>query len=239
MIGTIVTLSSPESSEIMSLAGFHWVMIDMEHSTLSLSDVQRHLQALKGETVSIVRIPCNSQTWIKQVLDTGCDGIMVPMVNTEKEARQAVGWAMYPPSGSRSVGISRAQKYGFAFRDYVFEKSRSVKLIIQIEHIDGVNNLDEILRVEGISAIFIGPYDLSASMGRTGEVSHPEVQEAISLIKTKCKEKGMPWGIFGITPEAVAGEIAEGAEWILCGIDTQILSGGAGKIIRDLGQLNP
>lgn len=227
-------MSSPESSEIVSHAGFDWVMIDMEHSTLSLSEVQRHLQALRPGTLSIVRVPSNDETWIKQVLDTGCDGIMVPMVNTVDEAKKAVAVSRYPSAGKRSIGISRAHKYGFGFKDYVFDRSKDLKILIQIEHIDGVRNLDDILKVEGVGAIFIGPYDLSASMGLTGEVSHPDVKAAISSIKLKSMAANIPWGIFGMTPEVVKGEISDGGEWILCGIDSVILSGASGEIVKAL-----
>jgi len=234
MLGTIITLSSPVSSEIMSLAGFDWVMIDMEHSTLSLSEVQAHIQALRPGTISVVRVPCNDDVWIKRVLDTGCDGIMVPMVKNPEEAEKAVRSLRYPPEGSRSVGITRAHKYGLAFADYVFEKSREVSILIQIEHIEGVRNLDSILRVKGISAIFIGPYDLSASMGLMGNVSSPEVQSAITTIKDKCNKAGIPWGIFGMTTDVVKKEIEKGCAWALCGIDSVILSQGAASLVKEI-----
>jgi len=234
MLGTIITLSSPESSEIMSEAGFDWVMIDMEHSTLSMSDVQHHLQALRPGTTSVVRVPCNDDVWIKRVLDTGCDGIMVPMVKTSEEAERAVRSLRYPPDGARSVGITRAHKYGLSFGEYVFEKSRDVSLLVQIEHIDGVRNLDSILRVSGISAIFIGPYDLSASMGLTGDVASPEVQSAIKTIKDRCREEGIPWGIFGMTTDILRREIQDGCSWALCGIDSVMLSQKASEITREI-----
>lgn len=238
MLGTIITLSSPESSEIMSLAGFDWVMIDMEHSTLSLSDVQRHLQALRPGTLAIVRVPCNDDVWIKRVLDTGCDGIMVPMVKTRSEAEKAVRSFYYPPVGARSVGVTRAHRYGLDFKDYVFERSRDLKLLIQIEHIEGVNNLDEILKVGGISAIFIGPYDLSASMGLTGDVDNKMVQDAIATIIEKCENAGIPWGIFGMTAESVRKEIKRGCAYPLCGIDSVMLSGQARAVVKSLSDNN-
>jgi 2-keto-3-deoxy-L-rhamnonate aldolase RhmA len=233
-IGAIITLGSPECSEIMSLAGFDWVVIDMEHSTLSLESVRQHIQSLKPSTLSIVRVPDNDETWIKRVLDIGCDGIMVPMVKTSEEAEKAVKSAHYPPLGSRSVGVSRAQGYGSQFNNYVFEKSKRVNILIQIENIEAVRNLESILEVKGISAIFIGPYDLSASMGYIGKVDHPEVKDAINKIKLACKKAAIPWGIFGMTPVSLKSEIEEGAEWILCGIDTSFIVTGAENVISKL-----
>jgi len=238
LLGTIVTLSSPESSEIMSLSGFDWVMIDMEHSTLSISDVQHHIQALGNPVISIVRVPSNDDVWIKRVLDTGCDGIMIPMVKTSEEAEKAVRSARYPNVGSRSVGITRAHKYGLSFGDYVFKKSKEVRILIQIEHIEGVQNLDSIIRVEGISAIFIGPYDLSASMGLTGDVGNPKVQSVITSIKKICGEAGIPWGIFGMTTDVIKNEIGNGCTWALCGIDSVMLSRGAASIVEEVSGHN-
>ncbi|MEZ5001284.1 MAG: aldolase/citrate lyase family protein, partial [Bacteroidales bacterium] len=222
--------------EIMSMAGFDWVMIDMEHSTLSLDAVQKHIQALRPGVTSIVRVPTNDDTWIKRVLDTGCDGIMVPMVKTRQEAERAVKSLLYPPDGSRSVGISRAHRYGIDFTGYVFGRSHDLKILVQIEHIEGVNNLDDILSVKGISGIFIGPYDLSASMRMMGKVTSPEVRAEIAKIKSKCAGAGIPWGIFGMTPDAVRQEISDGGEWILCGIDSVILSTSARTIAKSLGE---
>ena len=147
LIGTIITLDSPQVAEMMAQAGFDWVMIDMEHSTLSVADVQRHIQALQAETLSIVRVPSNDEVWIKRVLDTGCDGIMVPMVLTRTDAEKAVRAMRYPAEGARSIGVSRAHKWGLNFSNYLFRESREVKLLVQIEHIEGVRNLDSIIAV--------------------------------------------------------------------------------------------
>lgn len=234
LVGTIISLGSPEVSEAISLAGFDWVMIDMEHSTLSIAEVQRHIMALRPGTLSIVRVPSNDDTWIKRVLDTGCDGIMVPMVLTRDEAERAARAIFYPPDGTRSVGISRAHSYGFGFNNYVFTGSRDTRLLVQIEHIEGVRNLDEILKVPGISAIFIGPYDLSASMNLMGEVEHERVQSVIREIKSKCAGAGMPWGIFGMKAEHIKNEILEGCRWALCGIDSVLLSQQAASIVEKL-----
>jgi 2-keto-3-deoxy-L-rhamnonate aldolase RhmA len=224
LIGTIYSIGAPQVAEMISLSGFDWVMVDMEHSALSLCDTQVALQVLGDKIIRIVRVPGNDDIWIKRVLDTGCEGIIVPMVNNAEEAEKVVKSSKYPIMGKRSVGVARAHKYGAGFKEYVTGANTDLIIMIQIEHIEAVRNIDSILKVKGIDSVFIGPYDLSASMGLTGQVTHPEVRSAISLIKKKCNEAGLPYGIFGINPEALEQEIKDGCTYILCGVDLSILS---------------
>jgi len=223
LIGTLLSMSSPQVSEIISDSGFDWVLIDMEHSTLSLDSVQNALQVMGEKLLRIVRVPGNDEIWIKRVLDTGCDGILVPMVNTAAGAIRVVQASKYPVEGRRSVGLSRAHKYGARFKEYVDGANRDLVIMIQIEHTEGVKNIDEILKVKGIDSVFIGPYDLSASMGLTGQLSHPEVLSTINLIKEKCRTAGLPYGIFGMTPEPMLSELKDGCTFLLCGVDSAIL----------------
>src|SRR5579859_5385838 len=155
VIGTLVTLNAPEIAEILSHCGFDWLFIDMEHGALSFSDIQHLIQAIGERCATLVRIPENRPMWIEKVLDMGCDGIIVPSVNTALEAKQAVAAAKYPPIGERSVGIARAHGYGMAFDEYVASANDRVSVLIQIEHIKGVENLEEILNVEGIDGVLI------------------------------------------------------------------------------------
>ena len=223
LIGTLLSMSSPQVFEIISDSGFDWVLIDMEHSTLSLDSVQNALQVMGEKLLRIVRVPGNDEIWIKRVLDTGCDGILVPMVNTAAGAIRVVQASKYPVEGRRSVGLSRAHKYGARFKEYVDGANRDLVIMIQIEHTEGVKNIDEILKVKGIDSVFIGPYDLSASMGLTGQLSHPEVLSTINLIKEKCRTAGLPYGIFGMTPEPMLSELKDGCTFLLCGVDSAIL----------------
>lgn len=235
MIGTILTLASPEVTEIISLSGFDWVLIDMEHSTLSLESVQNALQILGDKIIKIVRVPGNDDIWIKRVLDTGCDGILVPMIKNSEEVRKAVSSSKYPTIGQRSVGVTRAHKFGAVFKEYVTRANDDLIIMIQIEHIEGVKNIDSILAVPGIDSIFIGPYDLSSSMGLMGQVDHPEVRAAIDLVKRKCKVAGLPYGIFGISPESLENELKDECSFPLCGIDASIFSGAYKELV---GKLN-
>ena len=223
LAGTLLSMSAPQVAEIISDSGFDWVLIDMEHSSISLENVQIALQIMGDKILKIVRVPGNDAIWIKQILDTGCDGILVPMVNTAEEALQVVQSSKYPLQGRRSVGLSRAHKYGPGFKDYVENANRDLVIMIQIEHKEGVKNIDEILKVKGIDSIFIGPYDLSASMGLTGQLGHPEVKASIKLIKDKCRQAGLPYGIFGMTAESLVPEVNDGCTFLLCGVDATLL----------------
>jgi 2-dehydro-3-deoxyglucarate aldolase/4-hydroxy-2-oxoheptanedioate aldolase len=168
--------------------------------------------------------------WIKRVLDLGCDGILVPMVNSGEAAAAAVGSALYPPAGRRSVGVGRAHKYGARFKEYVGGANKKLIIMLQVEHINAVNNIDAILSTPGLTAIFIGPYDLSASMGLAGQVTHPDVAAAIAKVKDKCNKAAVPWGIFSMTPEGLEEHIADGCRYALCGIDGSMLLSEAGRI---------
>jgi 2-keto-3-deoxy-L-rhamnonate aldolase RhmA len=224
LTGIIYTTGSARVAEMISLSGFEWVMIDMEHSSLSLNEVQNALPVFGESMLRIVRVPGNDDIWIKQVLDAGCDGIMVPMIMNREDAERMVLSAKYPPEGRRSVGITRAHSYGMKFNEYISSANSDLILMAQIEHYEGVKNIDSILQVKGINAIFIGPYDLSSSMGLTGQVTHLEVLDAIQIVKDKCRESGMPYGIFGSQPEAFLHEAADGCRYLLCGIDITLFS---------------
>ena len=160
LIGTIYTIGSPQVAEIISISGFDWVLIDMEHSTLSLDAVQSALQAIGEDVIKIVRVPGNDEIWIKRVLDTGCDGILVPMVKNSEEAERVVRYSKYPVQGQRSVGVTRAHGYGANFSEYISGANRDIIIMIQVEHHEGVKNIDSIVSVKGIDSIFIWPYDL-------------------------------------------------------------------------------
>ncbi len=234
LIGTIITLSNPQITEMLSSAGFDWLMIDMEHSTLTIGEVQSLLQAMHPDCISIVRIPGNDPVWIKRVLETGCDGIMVPLVNSEEEANAAVNAAKYPPDGNRSIGVSRAHGYGAGFDSYIKNANRETVVLIQIEHINSVNNIEQILSVKGIGGIFIGPYDLSGSLNRIGDISNEKVKEAIARVKESCNRHAVSYGYFGMKPEAVQAEIKDGCKFILVGIDFVMLAATAHRYIESL-----
>jgi 2-keto-3-deoxy-L-rhamnonate aldolase RhmA len=234
LIGSIITLPSPEVSEILSLSGVDWLFVDLEHSALSVRDAQAILQAAMPKTHCVIRVPSNDEAWIKQCLDIGAEGILVPQIRTPSDARRAVQFCKYPPEGSRSVGIARAQGYGAEFQQYVASANDEIAVILQIEHMEAVDNIELICDVSGFDALFVGPYDLSASMGKMGLTTDPDVQKAISHVTQCATQANIPLGIFGISEEAVIPYIENGYSLIAVGIDTMLLGEAAVKIIHVL-----
>jgi len=233
LVGTIQTLQSPEVTEIFCQSGFDWLFIDLEHSALSMKDAQVILQSAAPQTACVIRVPSINEAWIKKALDIGPSGVIFPQVRTVEEAKLAVQLCKYPPEGVRSVGIGRAHGYGEKFQEYVTTANDEIAVIIQIEHIDAVNNIEGILKVPGIDCLFVGPYDLSASMGKIGNTSDPDIQNAITQIKKRAEHAKIQLGIFGATADSVKPYIQSGYTLIAVGIDT-LLVGKAAKNITDM-----
>ena len=236
LIGTLVTTASPEAAEVLALAGFDWLFIDLEHGSLSIQDAQRAVQAVAGRSFTVVRVPEATEANIKRALDTGCDGIIAPHVNTAAEARRIVALAKYPPEGERSAGLGRAQGYGLNFADYIASANSRTVVVVQIEHKDGVSNVDQILKVQGIDAIFIGPYDLSASMGILGQVSDMRVVSAIEKVRAACAASDMPFGIFCVTPEQASSAIQTGARIVAVGTELSHMANSARATLEAIRQ---
>ena len=179
-LGSWITLGNTSIAEIMAKAGFEWLVVDMEHSAITLDIAQQLIQVIEGcGAVPLVRVGENNATLIKRVMDAGAYGVIVPMVNTKKEAEAAVNAVKYPPVGTRGVGLARAQGYGNNFEDYRDWIKKESIVIVQIEHIDAVNNLEDILKVRGVDGSIIGPYDLSASLGIPGEFDNTELKRPL------------------------------------------------------------
>ena len=231
-IGTIVGIPSPETAEVLSLVGFDWLFIDMEHGAFDILTLQRVLQAVAGKTPCLVRVPALEEAWINKCLDAGADGIIVPHVNSAAEAVRAVRFSKYPPAGSRSVGLARAHGYGTRFSTYLNQANETIAVVLQIEHIDAVNHIEEILSVDNIDALFIGPYDLSASMGLTGRVDDPAVVAAIDTVRTQAAEVGMPVGIFVAAAVDAMPYIAKGYGLLAISTDMMMLADAARQIVE-------
>jgi 2-dehydro-3-deoxyglucarate aldolase len=225
-IGSWITLGHPSIAEIMASAGFDWLVLDMEHSVLELSEIQTLIQVLDGKQCpSIVRLTSNHPDQIKRVMDAGATGVMVPMVKSAEDARAAVQSVYYPPRGQRGVGLARAQGYGSSFQKYRSWLEENAVIVAMIEHVDAVNSIDEILAVDGIDAYIIGPYDLSGSMGRPGDLDHPDVQSAIARVLEAGHRSGKPGGIHVIEPnqDELQRRIAAGFNFLGYGLDIRIL----------------
>ena len=234
LIGTIITLPSPEIAEIFRSCGFDWLFVDLEHGSLSVGDAQAILQAASPDLPCAVRVPASDEAWMKRVLDIGSAGIIVPMVRTAEEVEKSVRLCKYTPEGIRSVGIARAHGYGRNFHEYVASANDETAVIVQIEHVDAVNDIENILEVPGIDCLFVGPYDLSASMGKTGLTTYPEVQAAISHVRDCAERAKMPLGIFGATTDVVEPYIRSGYTLIAVSMDTMLIGNAAGKITDSL-----
>ncbi len=233
LLGTMVCLPSPAVAEILVDVGFDWLFVDTEHGPISHNDIVAIVNAARA-CPCVVRVPDHSEVAIKSVLDLGVAGIIVPLVNSAEEAARIIALAKYPPQGRRSVGIARAQGYGFHFADYVQRANDETAVILQIEHIEGVKNVDAILAVEGIDAILLGPYDLSASLGKIGQITDPEVVAAIETVKSAVVAKGLSLGLFGVTADALATSFASGYSLLAVGTDTIFLGTAAREAFKKL-----
>jgi 2-dehydro-3-deoxyglucarate aldolase len=225
-IGSWITLGHSAIAEIMARAGFDWLVIDMEHSVIELSETQEMIQAMDGAgTPSIVRLTSNDANLIKRVMDAGAHGIMVPNINSAADARRAVAATYYPPKGKRGVGLARAQGYGASFESYCQWLDENALVIVMIEHIDGVKSADEILTVSGVDGYMIGPYDLSASLGIPGQINDPRVVDAIARVRKIGEKLGKPGGIHVVEPDLTAIErrINEGFTFMGYAMDVRIL----------------
>jgi len=234
LIGTLVSLACPSVTEILCDAGFDWLFIDGEHSPLNIGDIQNMLQAAGDRCSCVVRIPTHDEVFIKQVLDVGASGIIAPHVSTAEIAEQVVRFAKYPPIGERSVGVARASAYGFQFADYIKNANDQLAVVVQIEHVDAARNIESILEVDGVDAAFIGPYDLSASMGKPGKIQDPEVQGYMNQVREACRQRNKPIGIFAISVEDAGPYLDQGYALIAVGVDTMMLGQTAQDIVKKM-----
>ena len=234
LLGTMVTLASPSVAELLASLGFDWLFVDGEHGPLDPPDLVGILQAVGGQAACIVRVPTGEEAPIKRVLDIGADGIIVPQVNSAEHAARIVDHARYSPLGSRGVGLARAHGYGSRFQEYLESANDTVSVIVQAEHIRGVECIEDIVKVEGVDAVQLGPYDLSASMGKMGQIQDPEVVAAIDHVIKTCVAADMPVGWFGLGVDAVRPYIDRGCTLITTSVDTVFLADGATNVLSEL-----
>jgi len=227
-LGATITINSPAVAEIMSHIGLDWLWFETEHSSLTLDNVLTMLQATNGADVStVIRVPWNDKTMIKRALDLGPDGIIVPLVKTREEAEAAVRAMKYPPWGERGAGLARAQCYGLHMGEYMETANNEVMTIPMIEHIQAVENIDEILKVKGLDSVMVGALDLSGSMGMLGQTGDPKVEGAIQKVLASCKKAKVPCGIITVAPEQANERIKQGFTNIIMGIDVLFLHSAA------------
>jgi 2-dehydro-3-deoxyglucarate aldolase len=236
-IGSWITIGHPSIAEIMAKVGFDWLTVDMEHSAITLHQAQQLIQIIELSGVTpLVRVGDNNPYLIKRVMDAGAHGVIVPAVNTREDAVNAVMAVKYPPLGTRGVGIGRAQGYGMSFENYRKWVNKESVVIVQIEHIEAIKNLESILSTEGIDGFIVGPYDLSASLGRPGEFEHHDVKNVLKQIKEISKKFDIVSGFHVIPPDAreVFKKIQDGYKFIGFSLDTLFLGH---KCREEMGKL--
>jgi len=224
-VGSWITLGNLAVAEIMAKAGFDWLVVDLEHSVISIDvagDLIRTID-LCGVT-PLVRLTSNNSDQIKRVMDAGAHGIVVPSVNSADDAKNAVAATRYGPEGFRGVGLARAQGYGVNFQQYLKWQHNGPIVIVMIEHQTAIKNLNEILSVPGVDGFIIGPYDLSCSMGIPGEFNNPIFIDAIKHIREVGELMGCPTGLHIVEPDINELErvINEGYCFIAYGVDMRM-----------------
>ena len=234
LIGTMVTLPTPSTAEILADIGFDWLFIDGEHGPLEIPGIQAILQAIGNKSAGIVRVPAEDEAMIKRVLDVGAAGVIVPQVNSAEQAANVVRYSRYAPEGSRGVGLARAHGYGFNFQEYVENANDLISVIVQAEHVDAVDNIESITQVAGIDAVLLGPYDLSASLGKMGQVNDPVVVAAIDKVTSACHAANIPLGYFGVSADAVRPYMDRGYSLVVGGVDTLFLNQAAHDMVHQL-----
>jgi 2-keto-3-deoxy-L-rhamnonate aldolase RhmA len=229
VLGSWITLGNPAIAEIMARAGFAWLVVDLEHSVIDISVAADLIRVIDLCGVApLVRLTSNDPDQIKRVMDAGAHGIVVPMVNTPAEASRAVAATRYGPAGSRGVGLARAQGYGVNFPEYLRWQQDGPVVIVQIEHKNAVERLEDIMKVPGVDGFLIGPYDLSCSMGIPGQFERAEFIATMTRIRDAGQRLGVAAGLHIVEPdlERLAQVIREGFTFVAYSVDTRILDVG-------------
>lgn len=226
-LGLWSSMASPVAAEILAFADADWILLDCEHSPNDLKDIVHLMRAVTGGKASpVVRPPWNDAIWMKRLLDVGVQSFLVPFVETAEECEAAIKAVRYPPHGVRGVSVAhRANQYG-RIQDYMAKSHDEICVIVQIESQKSVDNLDRILGVEGLDGIFVGPSDLAANLGHLGDPQHPDVQQAISDICSRARNKGVPAGILAGNADTALGYRETGFSFIAAGADIGLLRQG-------------
>ncbi|MDR1964799.1 MAG: hypothetical protein LBQ50_13585 [Planctomycetaceae bacterium] len=238
--GGWVMIAHPTIIELYAGEHFDWICLDMEHTSIDLRSMHECILAAKGMEVDVlVRLPSHEPSIAKRVLDAGAAGIIIPCINSAEQARQAVAMTKYPPEGNRGTSLSRNTDFGRNFKDHFENHNEKVIVVIMLEHVEALNHLEEILQVPGIDATFIGPYDLSTSMGLSGQLDHPKVVAAQQRILEACQKYGVPAGYHVVQPneKLVRQRVEEGFCFIGCGLDTEFIIHGCRKMIPSTNKI--
>lgn len=233
-LGGWVSTNSPASAEIMALAGFDWVAVDVEHSPASVADVEAIARATKLRGAKpLARVFDASARSIRRLLDAGMEGVIVPMIRTLDEVRAVVDAAKFPPLGRRGAGAAPVNVFGAAMGDYVRDANDGVLLMLMVETREAVENIDAILDIDGVDGIFLGPFDLSASYGIIGQITDPLILSAMDTVFAACKRHNKAAGIHVIPndPEVLRTSIEKGANFIAMSFDANFIFQGSKQFL--------
>jgi 2-dehydro-3-deoxyglucarate aldolase len=214
-------------AEVFGRLQFDWIAVDLEHGGIDLESMTHIFRAIERfGSAPVARLPFNDPIWIKRVLDAGAEGLIIPMVNSRGDAQSAVREAKYPPLGRRGYGYSRANLHGIDFADYIRRANDEIAVVMQIEHREGIGDLEGILDVEGVDGAFIGPLDLSGSFGKTGQLDCPEMLVALSKFRALCAERRVSAGMHLVHPDTqnIEQALRDGYTMIALGVDLALLS---------------
>jgi 2-dehydro-3-deoxyglucarate aldolase len=233
-VGTLIGVDSPALTEMISALGFNFLFVDLEHGSVNDSSLVSHVMAARVPVLA--RLADQNELAVKRAADAGVHALVVPHVSSRTIAANIVRWAKYPPVGERSVGLSRNTLLGLNLAAALQDTDRPA-VIAQIEDAEGVANVDEICAVNGIDGIFIGPYDLSASLGEPGNLSSKAVHDAIEKIVKAARSAGITVGVFAPTVAAWAAFREQGCEYVVLSSDSLLLANGAKQVLEEMRAL--
>ena len=230
VVGTWLQINNPSAAEVLANVGFDWIAIDIEHTDIDVTSLTALLRGMYGRGVApIARVATNGLMDIRRALDVGAAGVLVPFCNNAEQARRAVAASKYPPMGVRGFSFSRANDWGVNFAEDARSANDETVVLVMIESKEGVENINDIVAVDGVDGIFIGPYDLSGSYGIPGQTQDPIVRDACRRVIEACQRGGKSVGLLVVrpTPENVRGFIDDGFTLLCLGLDTVFLDQGA------------
>jgi 2-keto-3-deoxy-L-rhamnonate aldolase RhmA len=232
-LGTWVTIGHPDVPDQLQGLGFDWLLFDTEHAPIGRETLGRLIQAVDGEKACpLVRVGAIDQYMIKSALDMGAHGIMCPLVNTAEEAKTAVKFLKYPPLGIRGVAPRKAADFGLSFAEYIRTANDMTVMVAQIETREAVDNVDSIVALKEVDVAFVGPSDLTMSLGLLDDRSNPKVIDAMKKVIASCESHHKVAGVLAASPEEAKRDVSLGFRFIGLGSDTRFMSGGAKPFIE-------
>jgi len=235
--GAWIATGSPNVVDLLRLQPLDWLVFDMEHSPISIETVNHMVQVLNGSPITpLVRVGQVDQALIKLVLDTGCQGVVVPLINTREDAEKTIQFCKYPPMGVRGVAAMKATDYGATLGNYLRTANNETAIIVQIETPQAVEDVAKIVSVDGVDAAFVGPADLTMTLGLVDNRSDPKVREAMKKVVSACKDAGKAAGVMAGNLDEAKQAVELGFRFISLGSDLRYLSMGAKSYLTTVGR---